>query len=45
MSLNEVSVVLQISIIGVGKIKEKYLAEGIKEYSKRLNSYIRLNLI
>lgn len=36
---------LQIKIVAVGKIKEKYLQEGIKEYTKRLGSYIRLDII
>jgi 23S rRNA (pseudouridine1915-N3)-methyltransferase len=35
---------LQIKIISVGKIREKYLVEGIKEYAKRLNSYVRLEI-
>ena len=36
---------LQIRIIAVGKIREKYLLEGIKEYSKRLSRYIRLEMV
>ncbi|KUO61921.1 MAG: 23S rRNA (pseudouridine(1915)-N(3))-methyltransferase RlmH [Gracilibacter sp. BRH_c7a] len=36
---------LQVKIIAVGKIKEKYMQEGIKEYVKRLRSYARLNII
>ncbi|MCF7925881.1 MAG: 23S rRNA (pseudouridine(1915)-N(3))-methyltransferase RlmH [Candidatus Izimaplasma sp.] len=36
---------MTITIISVGKIKEKYLVEGIKEYSKRLRRYTRLNFI
>ncbi|UMZ75148.1 23S rRNA (pseudouridine(1915)-N(3))-methyltransferase RlmH [Natranaerofaba carboxydovora] len=36
---------LKIKIICVGKIGEKYLAEGIKEYKKRLSKYINLELI
>ena len=34
-----------INIIGVGKIKEKYINEGIKEYTKRLSRYTTLNII
>lgn len=34
-----------IKIICVGKIKEKYLLEGIKDYSTRLNKYHAVNLI
>ncbi|MBS4026510.1 MAG: 23S rRNA (pseudouridine(1915)-N(3))-methyltransferase RlmH [Clostridia bacterium] len=36
---------MNIDIIVVGKIKEKYLSEGIKEYSKRLSRYCNLNII
>ena len=35
---------LQIRIVAVGKIKEKYLQEGLKEYAKRLANYIRLDI-
>ena len=35
---------LNINIICVGKIKEKYLKEAIDEYSKRLSKYCKLNL-
>lgn len=34
-----------ISIISVGKLKEKYLKLGIDEYAKRLGSYTKLDLI
>lgn len=34
-----------IKIICVGKIKEKYLTEAIKEYQKRLSKYTKLELI
>ncbi|WP_034429810.1 23S rRNA (pseudouridine(1915)-N(3))-methyltransferase RlmH [Caldisalinibacter kiritimatiensis] len=36
---------MNITVISVGKIKEKYLKEGIKEYSKRLSKYCKLKLI
>lgn len=36
---------MQISVISVGKLKEKYLKQGIDEYKKRLGSYCTLNLI
>jgi len=36
---------MNIDILTVGKIKEKYLNEGIKEYSKRLSRYCSLNII
>ena len=34
-----------IKIIAVGKIKEKYLLEAIKEYEKRLSKYTKLSII
>ncbi len=34
-----------IKIICVGKIKEKYLNEAIKEYLKRLSKYTKINII
>lgn len=36
---------MQISIISVGKIKEKYLKLGIAEFEKRLGPYCKLQLI
>lgn len=36
---------MKISIICVGKIKEKYLADAIAEYSKRLSRYCKLEII
>lgn len=36
---------MNIKIITVGKIKEKYLTMAIAEYSKRLKSYCRLEII
>ncbi|MBA1334678.1 MAG: 23S rRNA (pseudouridine(1915)-N(3))-methyltransferase [Firmicutes bacterium] len=36
---------MNITIVAVGKIKEKYLAGGIGEYTKRLKAYCRLNII
>lgn len=38
-------VIMNIDIIVVGKIKEKYLNDGIKEYTKRLSRYCSLNFI
>ena len=34
-----------IKIISVGKIKEKYLIDGIEEYAKRLSKYTKLEMI
>lgn len=36
---------MKISIITVGKIKEKYLKDAIAEYSKRLGKYCKLEII
>ena len=36
---------MKITILAVGKIKEKYLVEGIKEYTKRLSKYTKLEII
>ena len=36
---------MNISIITVGKLKEKYLKEAVSEYSKRLSKYCRLDII
>lgn len=36
---------MKITIISVGRLKEKYLIEGIKEYSKRLSKYTKLDII
>ena len=36
---------MEIRIITVGKIKEKYLNDGIAEYANRLSRYCKLNFI
>ena len=36
---------MKISIVFVGKIKEKYLTEGIAEFTKRLTPYCKLETI
>lgn len=36
---------MKITIICVGKIKEKYLKDAVKEYEKRLSRYCRLEII
>ncbi|TCO77930.1 23S rRNA (pseudouridine(1915)-N(3))-methyltransferase RlmH [Marinisporobacter balticus] len=36
---------MNITIIGVGKIKEKYLVSAINEYKKRLSRYCKLSII
>lgn len=35
---------MKITILAVGKLKEKYLVEGVKEYLKRLNPYARVEI-
>ncbi|MDP4096418.1 23S rRNA (pseudouridine(1915)-N(3))-methyltransferase RlmH [Paenibacillus sp. P96] len=34
-----------IQIIGVGKLKEKYLVQGIAEYAKRLGPYVKFETL
>lgn len=36
---------MKVTVVSVGKIKEKYLKEAIKEYSKRLSAYCQLTHI
>jgi 23S rRNA (pseudouridine1915-N3)-methyltransferase len=36
---------MQIHLIAIGKIKEKYLQDGIAEYQKRLRPYVRLDIL
>ena len=35
---------IRINIVCVGKIKDKYIKEGIAEFSKRLSKYIKLDI-
>ncbi len=36
---------MNISIVTVGKLKEKYLKQGIGEYVKRLSAYAKIDII
>lgn len=36
---------MKITVLAVGKIKEKYFTDGIAEYSKRLSRYCKLEII
>lgn len=36
---------MKITVLTVGKIKEKYLKDAIAEYSKRLNKYCKLEMV
>ena len=42
---SEMRIILKITIICVGKIKEKYLTDAIAEYTKRLSKYCKLEII
>lgn len=36
---------IKVNVVAVGKVKEKYFADAIAEYSKRLSKYCEFNLI
>ena len=36
---------MKVSIIGVGRLKEKYWQAAVEEYSKRLSKYVKLDII
>jgi len=36
---------MKIKIVTVGKLKEKYLKDGIAEYTKRLGRFTKLEMI
>lgn len=36
---------IRINVVCIGKIKDKYIKEGINEFSKRLSKYIKLEII
>lgn len=36
---------MNISVICVGKLKEKYWSQAVEEYSKRLKSYCSLDIV
>jgi 23S rRNA (pseudouridine1915-N3)-methyltransferase len=36
---------MNIQIIAVGKLKERYLLQGIDEYAKRLSAYAKLDIV
>ena len=37
--------VMKVTILCVGKVKEHYLADGIREYAKRLSAFCTLDLV
>lgn len=45
MHTGKVTEIMKITVITVGKIKEKYLKDAIAEYSKRLSKYCKLEII
>ncbi len=36
---------IKVNLVAVGKVKEKYFADGIAEYTKRLSKFCQFNLI
>jgi len=36
---------MKITIVSVGKLKEKYLKQGIQEYLKRLSAYAKVDIV
>jgi len=36
---------IRINIVCVGKIKDRYIKEGIAEFSKRLSKYVKLDIV
>ncbi len=36
---------MNVTVIAVGKLKEKYWQDAVKEYSKRLGKYCRFNIV
>ena len=36
---------INITLIAVGKLKEKYLRDAVDEYSKRLGAFCKINII
>lgn len=43
--MNEVGISVNITIVTIGKLKEKYLIQGINEYLKRLTAYAKVEII
>lgn len=37
--------IMKIRILTIGKLKEKYLVNGINEYVKRLNAYCKVEMV
>lgn len=43
--INKLEEIMKITIIAVGKLKEKYWKQAIAEYEKRLSSYTKIDII
>jgi len=43
--VSEVGISVNITIVTIGKLKEKYLIQGINEYLKRLTAYAKVDMI
>lgn len=43
--MSEVGISVNITIVTIGKLKEKYLIQGINEYLKRLTAYAKVDMI
>lgn len=43
--INKLEEIMKITIIAVGKLKEKYWKQAIAEYEKRLNAYTKIDII
>lgn len=43
--INKLEEIMKITIIAVGKLKEKYWKQAIAEYEKRLSAYTKIDII
>ncbi len=43
--MSEVGISVNITIVTIGKLKEKYLIQGINEYLKRLTAYAKVEIV
>lgn len=43
--INKLEEIMKITIIAVGKLKEKYWKQAIAEYEKRLSTYTKIDII
>ena len=45
MRRNEGKRFMKVTILCVGKVKERYLTDGIREYAKRLSAWCTLDIV